>query len=257
MSRSRLCIALLPFFAVGCIDVPSPSGPSGIEASRPDFELYDARQVMDARRVNVSVQGTFQVTSGTPPRVLGAGGRVEPANFPGHPPAGPGTCLDGRWFNARGHGTSGSMENPHPHCFDPGTDGITIVLEPISSQLIASREPASTTLVLSNLDDVYVHYEAPGSTCQTKPCYQAGGWGTVAAYAINAATNQRVGIIKFPLTLQKVSGDPFECTLDGDPAQTGCINFIYTASYNPLPPEEGGQGTPQPVTGFLHWFAVR
>ncbi len=250
----QLVLCVTPALSACGIDLSDSTTPL---ATAPSFQLYDARQVMDARRVNVSVRGTFQVLAGTPPRVLGTGGRAEPANFPGHPPAGPGTCIDGRWFNARGQGTSGSIENPHPHCFDPGTDGITIVLEPISSQLTAWADPARTTLVLSNLDDVYVHHADRAFVCDTKPCYQEGGWGVVAAYAIDAASGARVGIIKFPLTLKlEVGQDPFDCSLDGDRDQAGCINFIYNASYNPLAPEEGGQGTPQSVSGFLYWFKV-
>jgi hypothetical protein len=138
------------------------------------------------------------------------------------------------------------MENPHPHCFDPGTDGITIVLEPISSQLIASVDPARTTLVLSGLDDVYLHHEATVSRCETRPCYEQGCWGTVVGYAINTASGARVGILKFEMTLPVDPRlDPFACTLDGDREQTGCINHIYTANYHPLAPEDGGQGTQQ------------
>jgi hypothetical protein len=79
----------------------------------------------------------------------------------------------------------------------------------------------------------------------------------MTAYAINAATGARVGIIKFPLTMKLEAGrDPFDCSLDGDREQTGCINYIYTASYNPLAPEEGGQGTSQQVSGFLYRFSA-
>ncbi len=256
MTRKISPAALTPLVLAACVD--APLGPSSTSENSPAFELVDPRQVMDVKRANVDVFGTFQVLSGTPPRVLGAGGTPESANFPGHPPLGPGTCLDGRWYNARGHATSGSMENPHPHCFDPGTDGITIVLEPISSQLIGPTEAGRTTLVLSNQDDVYIHHD-PKSECFERPCYQEGGWGSVAGYAVNAATNQRVGILKFELTPLPVDPrfDPFACSLEGDPIQNGCINFIYTASYSPLPAEQGGQGTAQKVSGFVYWLLAR
>lgn len=233
-----------------CLD---DGNPSAVELADvvPDLELIDERQIMDAHRVNVSVRGTFQVVAGTPSRVLGAGGREEKANFPGHPPAGPGTCLDGRWYNARGQETSGSVDHAHPHCFDPGSGGMTIVLEPISSEFI--RSFARATLVLSNLNDLYVHHEANPTLCpEREVCFQQGGWGTVAAHAIDAATGRRVGFLSLPLTVDP-RVDAFTCTLDGDPAQTGCINYIYTAFYKPAPIEQGGQGDPQFVSGFLYW----
>jgi hypothetical protein len=244
-------LVLAPLLSACAIEPPDQTLPTA-----PSFELFDERQVMDARRVNVSVRGTFQVLSGDPPRVLGVGGVAEPANFPGHPPAGPGTCIDGHWFNAKGKGTSGSIDHPHPHCFDPGSEGITIVLEPISSQLIATTEPTSTTLVLSNLDDVYVHHSELSGSCRTRPCYENGGWGGVVGYAVDSETGARVGILKFTLALKLAKESPFDCSLDGDREQTGCINFIYTANYAPLPPEMGGQGTEQQVSGFLYWIAA-
>jgi len=251
----NLLALLAPFAMVACAGGDAAPGP--LEPASASFELLDATRVMDAQRVNVSVRGTFQVLSGdTPPRVLGAGGKPEAATFPGHPPAGPGTCVDGGWYNARGQHTTGSVDNPHPHCFDPGSEGITIVLEPISAQLISG--PDRATLVLSDLDDAYVHHDAnPGVCLERQVCYQPGGWGTVVAHAIDASTGQRVGALAFALELRLDRDvNPFACSLDGDSLQTGCINYIYTAFYKPSPAEEGGQGEPQYVSGFLYWLVM-
>ena len=129
LSRPWLVLAGILLFA--CTDSPvAPLGPS--------HELVDP--TVRATSYNAHVYGSFAVAAGG--GVITSG----PANFPGHPPAGPGTCVDGKWYNAQSKGTSGTLTRPHPHCFSPSAT-IEVVLEPITAcytgtQDAAAEEPA-------------------------------------------------------------------------------------------------------------------
>jgi hypothetical protein len=88
------------------------------------FELVNTGERLGS--VNAHVYGSFAVDAGG--GVIMSG----PANFPGHPPKGPGTCDKGLWINAQGKRTSGTSTKPHPHCFSAAAT-IEVVLEPISA----------------------------------------------------------------------------------------------------------------------------
>jgi hypothetical protein len=109
-------IAALAALALACSDAPT--------TPRPGFELVDPG--LRVTTVNAHVYGSFSVAAG------GGVIRSGPANFPGRPKGGPGTCQDGLWINAQGKPTSGSLAKPHPHCFSPSA-AIEVVLEPISA----------------------------------------------------------------------------------------------------------------------------
>ena len=127
----RVLFAALLLGAVACSD-DTPTDPR----TGPDLELVNPDERMG--NVNSHVYGSFSVAAGG--GVITSG----PANFPGHPPAGPGTCVDGKWINAQGKGTSGSLAKPHPHCFSPAAS-IEVVLEPISACYTGQQDAAPAT----------------------------------------------------------------------------------------------------------------
>ncbi|MFN0181179.1 MAG: hypothetical protein ACKVZ0_20425 [Gemmatimonadales bacterium] len=241
--------ALLAMLAAAAVAACRPEIPDLVA---PSFELVDVSTRLDAKVVNAHTYGTFVIDV--------AGGLVTirsgPANFPGNPPGGPGTCVDGLWINSRGKPTAGSLEHPHPHCVATAT-GMTIVLEPISSRardLNVKCETADVCdfLFFSDLKegDIDVQYKSlkglPGST---------QGEGTVFAYAIDAATlgttNARVGTISIDLNQYD---DP-EVNLFGicvlDDGKTSCLPRVVSATYKPL--GDGGVGVVTTATGFLWW----
>jgi len=115
--RALPALAALVAITVACSDSVTPP-------SDPSFELVNPAERLTT--VNSHVYGSFAVAAGGGVILSG------PANFPGHPPAGPGTCKNGLWINAQGKPTSGTATKPHPHCFSPSA-AIEVVLEPISA----------------------------------------------------------------------------------------------------------------------------
>jgi hypothetical protein len=220
----------------------------------PSFELVDPAQRLDASLVNAHAYGSFVLTFDGGATAILSG----PANFPGNPPGGPGTCDNGLWINSKGKRTAGSVSQPHPHCTATGK-AMEVVLEPISSSATtASREEAcpvggcNSFLIFDDLKagGLSVQYKAgikgaPGSTV---------GTGTIDAYAIDAATlngaNVRVGTITIDLT-QYNSVDNLFGTCDMGDDQVLCLPLVVTATYKPL--GAGGVGTIQTVNGFLWW----
>src|SRR3989304_4159662 len=87
---------------LGCTEVPVA----------PNLELTDPALRWDALVVNSHVYGSFRIEL---PGGVATAITSGPANFPGHSPAGPGTCDDRAWINAQGRGLTGSLSNPHPH----------------------------------------------------------------------------------------------------------------------------------------------
>lgn len=204
----------------GCDDPADP------RSADPSFELVDPAQRTAA--LNAHVYGSFAVAAG------GGVIRSGPANFPGKPKSGPGTCVDGLWYNPQGKATSGSLAKPHPHCFLPGA-AIEVVLEPITacytgSQAAGAEEPpkeeevptkgeesptepvcpklpaikgatqTQLTLGQPSVGSLLVHaidFADPAAADQTS------GKGVVTGYAIDAATlgatNTRVGTLRFDL----------------------------------------------------------
>jgi hypothetical protein len=220
----------------------------------PSLELVNEAERLDATMVNAHVYGTFALTFGDPGGVITSG----PANFPGNPPGGPGTCEDGLWINSRGKPTAGSLDHPHPHCVRSSST-IKVVLEPISA---AIRDPNRACAMGTACDFLYFSLAkgTPVTGVQSLVAKDGGplgtdGFGTIFAYAIDAVTlggsNTRVGVIKF--TLEEYD-DPAanlfaECSLDA--GVFGCLRKVITASYTPL--AVGGIGSPTLVTGFLWW----
>ena len=112
----RYAALLTCVLVLACTDQITPPDPS--------FELVNPTERIQG--INAHVYGSFAVAAGGGVILSGT------ANFPGHPPAGPGTCDNGLWINAQGKRTSGSATKPHPHCFSK-TAAIEVVLEPISA----------------------------------------------------------------------------------------------------------------------------
>jgi hypothetical protein len=140
----------------------------------PSFELVNPAERIQG--INAHVYGSFAVAAG--------GGIIlsGPANFPGHPPAGPGTCDNGLWINAQGKRTSGSATKPHPHCFSK-TAAIEVVLEPISACYSGAQgevgEPAQPPAAEPAAEEPAEPAEPP-----TKP-----GSGCRGVLAVKGATN--------------------------------------------------------------------
>jgi hypothetical protein len=253
-----------------------------------DHELAPPDTRIEPEYVNAHVYGSFRVgTSG------GAGGVITsgPANFPGHPPAGPGSCEDGRWINANGRPTAGSLMKPHPHCI-AASSSVEVVLEPISAcytidGVPACREPTAlikglriNELVLGRffVEDVKPVYRNVGLRGAT----QAGGIVVIGeptaqttmitkdmptrivGYAIDAATlgttNRRVGTIAIDLldfastTENLLDFAAGECLLDAA-LDAPCINRVITAVYQPLPAPDGVGAPDTAVEGFL-WMTA-
>jgi hypothetical protein len=278
---AQIALTLATVFAIGCSD--SATDPRSAD---PSFELVDPTE--RTLQFNSHVYGSFAVAASTGGGVILKG----PANFPGKPASGPGTCVQGLWYNAQEKPTSGSLEKPHPHCFNPVTT-IEVVLEPITScytgvQEVATQPPA---------EEVPKEAEtAPPAAEETKsPCPKPGGVpgaehtvlslsasgilnplfveavdfkeplvddktrgrGVVIGYAMDAATKQRVGTLRFDLG--QYSGSIAHLHLlgqagcdIGDQIESPCLDKVITAVYNPLKPELGGIGpVDAAVEGFL------
>jgi hypothetical protein len=224
---------------------------------------------MPLESINAHTYGSFAI-----PVTAGGGAILSgPANFPGHPPAGPGTCDNGLWINAQGKRTAGTIDKPHPHCFT-SESATTVVLEPISSCFTpftdetrvschVPLDPAgtkSTYLQTGYSPAQGVMLEVHGSTSFDP---KSGlplpgttfGTGTVVGYAMEVATGRRVGILAFRLEqYDSKDRNHFEeaCGID-DGLVAPCLNLVIVADYKPFAPEDGGLGTPGQASGFL-WF---
>jgi len=215
--------------------------------------------------------GSFVTTAGNPGGVIVKG----PAHFPGHPPAGPGSCDNGLWVNAQGKRTAGSLDMPHPHCFQP-SEGIQVVLEPISVchtglpkcalESMLGLDPAGQkTTGVFLVDHRSSITRLTGTTIFAKDGVTPVGGSTtgfaewIVGYAIDAATiagtPRRVGWMVIDLSQfgsKEANYLDATCTLD-DGLDAPCINLVISADYKPFPPEEGGAGSPGTANGFL-WF---
>jgi hypothetical protein len=234
----------------------------------PSFELVDIGSRLDPSQVNAHAYGSFRVDGGKGTAAVITSG---PANFPGKPKSGPGTCVDGLWYNSNGKPTSGSLTKPHPHCIRSAA-AIEVVLEPISvcyngfpEPAVACKRPANTrffthTAVNFDVLGARVTGFAPTSASGVP---KTEGLLSITAYAIDATTlgttNHRVGTLTIDLTQYNSpeanylaldeNGNP---TCSVDPAQPSpCINKVISAKYNPLPPPNGLGPTDFSVSGFL------
>ena len=246
MQRHRIVLALVCSAAIGCTDqVPQTTDPS--------FELVDPGLRLDPKMVNAHVYGSFAIAIDGGLVAIRSG----PANFPGSPPAGPGTCLDGRWINAQGKPTAGTLERPHPHCVTTAS-ALSVVLEPISS---AVRDPFRACQVGFLCDFVIFHSAKDGELgVEFQPGIKGNagvtvGDGTMVAYAIDGATiggtNVRVGT----LTIDLDQYDLPDVNLFGicflDDGKYPCLSHVVKATYEPL--ASGGVGQSSTVSGFLWW----
>jgi hypothetical protein len=270
----RLCTALAAasvFALLGCTDAPTTADP-------PSLELTDAGQRWDATTVNSHVYGSFRIDIPGGATVITGG----PANFPGHPPAGPGTCDNGLWVNAQGKRTAGTLARPHPHCIG-ATSALEVVLEPISSCYsgystdlhpcgfrFGEKAPeafATTRTEGLGISDAGDGIDLVGETTTysngTPPRSDMFGFGVVSGYAIDASTlgttNRRVGTLTFDLdqlTSSQANYLDFDgsdgCTMDAT-ILAPCLDLIILAEYAPLP-APAGAGTAQTVPGFL-WIS--
>jgi hypothetical protein len=234
-------------------------------------EVVDVGTRVDPRAVNAHVYGSFRVDGGggTPGVITGG-----PANFPGSPSSGPGTCVDGQWYNSQGKATSGSLVRPHPHCIRPAA-AMEVVLEPLSAcfsgfpgntipcpAVVADKNYTSLTAFLGGGTSSFAvqgfEPRIPGTVMP-----KSDGAGSVTAYAIDATTlgttNRRVGTLTFDLAQYNsttenylpadADGNP-TCTVD--PAQASpCLNKVISAVYNPLPAPDGLGPTDFTVAGYL------
>lgn len=219
--------AFTPFMALLGLGLPGCGAPTNPGANEPSFELVN--QTERPSVFNSHVYGSFAVAAGA--GVIRSG----PANFPGHPKSGPGTCIDGMWYNPQGKPTSGSLIKPHPHCFSAGA-AVEVVLEPLTAcytgkqdLIVENEEPmppaepaeepkpglcaelpkavkgAIHTLLLLSETGIAnrLLVDAIDFSAETSPD-RTDGTGTVTAYAIDASTlgttNRRVGTLRFDLS---------------------------------------------------------
>jgi hypothetical protein len=277
---SPLAPTLLPLLVMGllgCSD--STMNPGAVD---PDFELVNPFERTSV--FNSHVYGSFAVSAGG---VI----RTGPANFPGRPNSGPGTCFDGLWYNAQGKATSGSLTKPHPHCFSASAT-IEVVLEPITSCYTGAQEAelplpegekelvetkpgvcpipvppkfgARTVLTLSALiiKGVPQLVDAVDFDTRSLESDRTEGQGIVTAYAIDASTlgttNKRVGTLRFDLSQYSSTTTSYlhllkqpGCDID-ELIESPCLDKVITAVYNPLPADLGGIGPlDTAVEGFL------
>lgn len=242
--RSLIAAVLL---AAACIESPTD------RLGAPEFELVDPRQRIDPSLINAHTYGSFVLSFEAGPVTIRSG----PANFPGNPPGGPGTCEDGLWINARGKPTAGSFDHPHPHCITSGS-AMVVVLEPISSHAWNPREGCKEGSLCH-----FIYFSDPrldlgveftpgikGTGAQTV------GDGVIVGYAIDARSlngaNVRVGTLTVDLNqYDRADRDQFgTCALD-DSNTYECLPQVVYAAYEPL--AVGGIGTSQKVPGFLWW----
>jgi hypothetical protein len=215
--------------------------------------------------INAHAYGSFRVDGGGgTPAVITSG----PANFPGAPKAGPGTCANGLWYNSQGKPTSGNLTKPHPHCIKASA-AIEVVLEPISVCVTEfSNSPCAIKVADKNYIPQAVLFDKLGSVVEgyrprTTAIPKSEGAGTLTAYAIDASTlgttNKRVGTLTLDLTQfhsttenylpVDADGNP-DCTVD--PAQLSpCLNKVIDARYNPLPAPDGLGPADFSVAGYL------
>lgn len=247
MSRHNAVLVLITLILTAC-------GPSAQMPTAPMMELVDVTRRIDAGLVNAHTYGTFAIAVPGGLTAIRSG----PANFPGNPPGGPGTCIDGRWINSKGKPTAGSLTHPHPHCVRAGT-AMTIVLEPISSRVRDPNQACSGTGVC---DFLYFSDPKDGNLdVQAFPGIKGGagrteGDGIVEAYAIDAATlgttNVRVGVITIDLNQFDDPASNMFGTCDLDDTNTfACLPMVASATYQPL--AIGGAGSLTTATGFLWW----
>ena len=274
--RSFLVLSALA--VAGCTEAAGPTNDqTGERSNPPAFELYATGDRLDPSYVNAHVYGSFRISAAVegPASVILSG----PANFPGHPAAGPGTCENGTWINANGRRTAGTIERPHPHCLQSSAT-MEVVLEPISACYTAFNMPLQADCLGSikgfssglrfgtqivdgapaMLGLIGVNSKTLGVPSFTKPL------GTsLTGYAIDASTlgttNRRVGTLTIDMLEFSSSGTNIlpanaleDCSMDASLSYP-CIDRVVVATYNPLPEPAGVGIADTVVEGFL-WMAA-
>jgi hypothetical protein len=263
--RPRLVLALACGVAACSDRTPTAPGAPGLELTDPGIRI-------DAGAVNGHVYGSFRVGAGSGSATVITSG---PANFPGHPPAGPGSCVNGLWYNPQGKPTSGSQSRPHPHCIQPAA-AIELVLEPISVCLTsftpvkcgvkAAKGGVAAGLLFTNAlaGDQEADLIGFASSDPTVQSDRTDPTGVLTAYAIDAATlgttNHRVGTLTIDLAqyasteVNYLDLDTSDgCAMDAT-IVAPCLNRVIRAVYNPLPAPDGLGPTDLAVEGFL-WIS--
>ena len=250
----------LPSGAVFMLFLAACAGPESRTATEPSRELVDIDQRIAAEAVNAHVYGSFVIPGAAGPVTILSG----PANFPGNPPGGPGSCVEGLWYNSKGKPTAGSLAHPHPHCVTNGSS-VTVVLEPISAQFDHDPRATAQLCFAGQLICRYLSFSDPnfltlsvvsGETIKPLTPYTKGS-GTVVGYAIDASTlnaaNTRVGTITFDLAQYSAPGtNLFEsCEVPLGGVVFNCLPVVIDATFEPL--AVGGVGNLQAITGFLWW----
>ena len=252
MKRAHyVTIALFGFPLIGCVEPPTGSIAPDLKVNN---ELVKETERRAPDQINAHVYGTFALLFGTEgPSVIMKG----PANFPGNPPAGPGTCESGLWINSAGRPTRGDKITPHPHCVAPSS-AVTVVLEPISAFYTGfAAEKYDYTQLQFGFDKLGLQITQTIEATKEGELGSVIGSGYVYGYAIDAATlgttNTRVGTIFIKLEQYSASEKLFDtgCTLGGTSA-TACLDRLVVADYKPFAID--GVGAGETATGFL-WFA--
>jgi hypothetical protein len=246
------------------------SSSDSVLPNSPSLELVNIRERHGAdnfyRDINAHIYGSFRVgASGSKSTVIASG----PANFPGSPPGGAGTCSNGTWYNAQGKATSGSLTKPHPHCIKPEA-AIEIVLEPITACYsdfpnggASCPDPggSSARLVFGRSSEGAA-YRLDGIDASTE---WYGAETPIVAYAIDATTlgttNHRVGTLSIDFTQYQVFGVNYFANMSGGGScivgthnvAYPCLNKVISTTYQPLPSPDGLGPSDATVEGFL-WF---
>jgi hypothetical protein len=267
-------IFALPLAAVVAAGfVACDSNPTALAPEGPNFELFDKDQRVDKDDVNAHVYGSFVITFEGEPAVLGGG---VGANFPGKGKSGSGTCgeadkpdLNGVWFNPQGRRTSGSPDNPHPHCVGTGGGSVEVVLEPISVENANVGED-DEFLRFTARDGQGVGFNYDGVRIQGSGGRNTNAAGVIEAYAILASTLAsgdpvRVGILTIDLEQFKLDGANLfadKCVLDEAEYGPRCLNKVILADYAPWGDNGVGRivnatdeesDDYEAISGFLFW----
>lgn len=237
-----LCATAVVLAGCGTTDAPM--------AVRTSAELYDATKRVAVNDINARVYGTFAIEFGSEGgyEVILSG----EANFPGKPKGGPGWCDNGLWINSQGKRTAGSLDHPHPHCVrtGDGTEAVTVVLEPISVRHNIAGGSGNENIEFAATDaDGLVSRVGGGGNPHTE------AQGTIVAYAIDIATNKRVGLLTIDLSQYAHASLNYfdsDCTIDGE-SYARCLNKVILADYAPLAGPDGVGEATADVSGFLYW----
>jgi hypothetical protein len=246
-------IALL-IGAAACSDELSLMAPAG-----PQFELTDPYAIVS--RVDAMVSGSFSIpVYDTPAGGGNPSGRVADnrTHVPDHAR---GECEDGVWYNPQGRKTSGSSERPHPHCVglitEPGDPVLvrTIILEPISVKINSSTSNNNYQVYFAESIKIGEESVDTLKVQQRHTQNDVVGVGTMEAWAVDMATDVKVGRVTINLSTQYTQNGllvalPADCGDFG--VFSKCFNKTVVFAYTPEPGVQDA-GTAGNVSGVLFW----